>query len=146
MKFIKYTYVDAQTNVCVNKAPAKNGPKEPEIKGLQFVFAAERKYPTDVPEFFGICDDNADLGIDGCLGEITEAEFIEERQTEIDSRKPFLSWIVNQEVYDNHLLRLVDLWSSPVPYPEGAEPWEYVWNEETTSWEKNSPKVPGNAD
>jgi hypothetical protein len=134
MKYIKYTYVDAQTNVCVNKAPAKNGPKDPEIKGLQFVFAAERKYPTDVPEFFGTCDDDADLSIDGCFGEITEAEFATERQTEINARKPFASWVVNQEVWDNPLMRLVDLWSPPIPYPNDDE--FYQWDEETVSWIK----------
>jgi hypothetical protein len=132
MKFVKYTYVDAQTNVCVNKAPARNGPKEPEIKGLQYMFAAERKYPTDVPEFFGTCDDDADLGIDGCFGEITEAEFIAERQTEINSRKPFASWILNQEVYDNHLLRLVDLFAPPVPYPDDGK--FYEWDESAVNW------------
>lgn len=132
MKFIKYTYVDAQTNVCVNKAPAKNGPKFPEIKGLQFVFAAERKYPTDVPEFFGTCDDDADLGIDGCFGELTEAEFIVERQTEINARKPFASWIVNQEVAENSTALLTDLWLPPVPYPNDGK--FYMWDEETISW------------
>jgi hypothetical protein len=132
MKFIKYTYVDAQTSVCVNKAPAKNGPKEPEIKGLQFVFAAERKYPTDVPEFFGICDDDADLGIDGCLGEITETEFTQERQVEINARKPFASWIVNEEVANDPLALLINLWSSPTPYPKDGK--QYRWDEETTSW------------
>lgn len=132
MKYIKYTYVDAQTNVCVNKAPAKNGPKFPEIKGLQFVFAAERKYPTDVPEFFGTCDDDADLGIDGCFGELTEAEFIAERQAEINARKPFASWIVNQEVTENSTALLTDLWLPPTPYPNDGK--FYMWDEETTSW------------
>jgi hypothetical protein len=134
MKFVKYTYVDAQTNVCVNKAPARNGPKEPEIKGLQYMFAAERKYPTDVPEFFGICDDDADLSIDGCFGEITEAEFIAERQTEINARKKYASWVVNQAVWDDHLSWLTDLWSPPVPYPDDGK--FYVWDEETTSWKE----------
>ena len=132
MKFIKYTYVDAQTNVCVNKAPAKNGPKEPEIKGLQFVFAAERKYPTDVPEFFGICDDDADFKVDGCFGELTEAEFVAERQVESNARKPFASWILNVEVANDPLVRLVNLWSPPTPYPDDGE--FYMWDEETTSW------------
>jgi hypothetical protein len=136
MKFIKYTYVDAQTNVCVNKAPARNGPKEPEIKGLQYMFAAERKYPTDVPEFFGICDDDADLSIDGCFGAITEAKFIAERQTEINARKKYASWVINQEVYNNPLVRLVDLFAPPVPYPEGADFNAYEWDEETTSWKE----------
>jgi hypothetical protein len=121
MKYLKFTYVDAQTNIRVDKAPARNGPKFPEIKGLQYFFAAERKYPTDVPEFFGFCDDNADLNIDGCFCEITNAEFIAERQEEINSRKPYLSWVLNQEVWDNPLLLLVDLWSPPVAMPNDGE-------------------------
>jgi hypothetical protein len=133
MKFIKYTYVDAQTKICVSKALAKNGPKEPDIKKLKFIFAAERKYPTDVPEFFGTCDDDADLGIDGCFGEITEAEFATERQTEINARKPFASWVVNQEVWDNPSMRLVDLWSPPVSYPDDGL--MYQWDEKTLSWD-----------
>lgn len=132
MKYIKYTYVDAQTNICVNKAPARNGPKHPNIKGLQFIFAAERKYPTDVPEFFGICDDDADLSIDGCFGEISEADFIAERHTEIESRRPFPSWIVNQAIWDNHLTLLVDFWEAPAPMPEGDG--MYSWDEATGSW------------
>jgi hypothetical protein len=134
MKYIKYTYVDAQTNVCVNKAPARNGPKEPEIKGLQFIFAAERKYPTDVPEFFGVCDDDAELNIDGCFGEITEAEFIAERQTEINARKKYPSWTVNQAIWDDHLSWLNDLWFPPVPYPNDGK--FYEWDEETISWKE----------
>lgn len=134
MKHVKFTYVDAQTNICVNKAPARNGPKFPELKGLQFVFAAERNYPTDVPEFFGICDDDADLEIDGCFGEITEAEFVAERHTEINARKPYPSWVVNQEAWDNPLMLLVDLWSPPIPYPDDGK--FYAWNEETISWKE----------
>jgi hypothetical protein len=39
MKYVKFTYVDAKTDICVNKTPARNGPKFPEIKGLAiFIF------------------------------------------------------------------------------------------------------------
>jgi hypothetical protein len=138
MRYIKFTYVDAQTGICVNKAPTRNGPKFPEVKGLQYLFALESKYPTDVPEFFGICDDDANLDIDGCFGEITEAEFIAERQEEINARKPYSSWVLNQEVWNDPLLLLVNLWSSPVAMPEdagtGEPPKRYTWDEETTSW------------
>jgi hypothetical protein len=134
MKYLKFTYVDAQTNIRVDKAPARNGPKFPEIKGLQYFFAAERKYPTDVPEFFGFCDDDADLNIDGCFGEITNAEFIAERQEEINSRKPYLSWVLNQEVWDNPLLLLVDLWLPPVAMPNDGK--NYQWDEGTVSWKE----------
>jgi hypothetical protein len=136
MKYIKFTYVDAQTGICVNKAPTRNGPKFPEVKGLQYLFALESKYPTDAPEFFGICDDDADLDIDGCFGEITEAEFIAERQEEINARKPYLSWVLNQEVWNDPLLLLVNLWSPPVPYPDDFEdpPKWYTWDEDTVNW------------
>jgi hypothetical protein len=136
MKYIKFTYVDAQTNICVNKAPARNGPKFPEIKGLQYLFSAERNYPKDVPEFFGICDDDAELSIDGCFGEITEEDFIAERQEEINARKPYPSWVLNQEVWNDPLLLLVNLWSPPVPYPNDLEgpPKRYQWDEDTVNW------------
>jgi hypothetical protein len=134
MKYIKFTYVDAQTNICVNKAPARNGPKFPEIKGLQYLFSAERNYPKDVPEFFGICDDDAELSIDGCFGEITEAEFIAERQEEINARKPYPSWVLNQQVWNNYSLLLVDLWSPPVEMPNDGQ--HYQWDERTVSWKE----------
>ena len=129
---IKFTYVDSVTQVSVAKEPAKHGPHFPKIKGLQYLFALERKYPTEVPEFFGTCDDDADLEIDGCFGELTEAEFIAERETEINARKPYPSWVLNQEVWDNPLMLLVDLWTPPIPYP--ADGRFYKWDEDTVSW------------
>jgi hypothetical protein len=132
MKFIKYTYVDSKTNVCVDKEPARNGPKHPNIKGLQFVFAAKRKYPTHVPEFFGICDDDADLTTDGCFGEISEKEFAAERQIEIESRKPYPSWNRNEIVCNDNLALLSEPWLPPVPRPDNFN--VYSWNEETLSW------------
>jgi hypothetical protein len=132
MKTIKFTYVDSVTQISVEKEPAKHGPHFPKIKGLNYLFALERKYPTMVPEFIGECDDDADLSIDGCFGEITEAEFIAERQAEINSRKPFPSWVLNQEVYDDHLLRLVDLFAPPVPYPDDGK--FYEWDESVVNW------------
>jgi hypothetical protein len=53
MKYIKFTYVDAQTNICVNKAPARNGPKFPEIKVCSICFLRSATIQSDVPEFFG---------------------------------------------------------------------------------------------
>lgn len=131
MKFIKFTYVDAKTNICVTKEPAKNGPKFPDVNGLQFIFAAERKYPTNVPEFFGLCSDDAEM-VEGCIGELTEAEFASERQAEIDARKPYPSWVANQDVHNNNLELIIAPWFPPVPYPTDGK--KYSWNEPTTSW------------
>ena len=82
---IKFTYVDSVTQISVEKEPAKHGPHFPKIKGLNYLFALERKYPTMVPEFIGECDDDAEL-IDGFLKVLDEAEVAHEQQAEADSQ------------------------------------------------------------
>ena len=82
---IKFTYVDSVTQISVEKEPAKHGPHFPKIKGLNYLFALERKYPTTVPEFIGECDDDAEL-IDGFLKVLDEAEVAQEQQAEVDSQ------------------------------------------------------------
>ena len=131
---IKFTYVDSVTQISVEKEPSRHGPHFPKIKGLTYLFALERKYPTMVPEFIGECDDDADLNIDGCFGEITEAKFIAERQEEINARKPYPSWVLNQQVWNNYSLLLVDLWSPPVEMPNDGQ--HYQWDERTVSWKE----------
>jgi hypothetical protein len=82
MKNIKFTYVDSITEISVAKEPSKHGPQFPKIKGLQYSFARESLYPTQVPEFIGTCDDDADLTIDGFLQELTEEQLELERAAE----------------------------------------------------------------
>lgn len=82
---IKFTYVDSVTQVSVDKEPSRHGPHFPKIKGLRYLFALERKYPTMVPEFIGECDDDAEL-IDGFIKVIDDAEFAFEQQAEIDAQ------------------------------------------------------------
>ena len=50
----------------------------------------------------------------------------ESRDAFILINKPFNSWILNENTC---------LWEAPTPYPDGALNDEYVWNEDTTSWE-----------
>jgi hypothetical protein len=38
--------------------------------------------------------------------------------------QPYASWVLNEETCN---------WESPVPYPADSN--EYIWNEETQSWE-----------
>jgi hypothetical protein len=85
MKTIKFTYVDSVTQISVEKEPSRHGPHFPKIKGLNYLFALERKYPTTVPEFIGECDDDAEL-IDGFLKVLDEAEVAQEQQAEVDSQ------------------------------------------------------------
>ena len=75
MNYIQYTYVDAVTGISIAAQPAAGGPVNPDVKGLQFVWARESAYPTNVPEFFGTCDDNADLFVDGVVKAISESKF-----------------------------------------------------------------------
>ena len=82
---IKFTYVDSVTQVSVEKEPSRHGPNFPKIKGLKYLFALERKYPTMVPEFIGECDDDAEL-IDGFLKVLDQAEVVHEQQAEADSQ------------------------------------------------------------
>ena len=82
---IKFTYVDSVTQVSVDKEPSRNGPHFPKIKGLRYLFALERKYPTMVPEFIGECDDDAEL-IDGFIKVIDDAELAFEQQAELDAQ------------------------------------------------------------
>lgn len=40
--------------------------------------------------------------------------------------KPFNSWVLNDDTC---------LWEAPVAVPTDKDPWVYVWDEETTSWQ-----------
>ena len=88
MKYIKFTYVDAITGISIASEPAQNGPVFPPVEGLEFVWARESRYPTDVPEFFGTCPDDADTEIDGVLGVYSQADWETMRDDEMRARNP----------------------------------------------------------
>ena len=100
MKHIKFTYVDAQTGISVAAEPAANGPKFPPVTGLQFVWARESAYPTDVPEFFGTCPDGSDTQIDGVLGIFSQGDW-ETMQADEMARRP-----------DPEARRIANLWQA----------------------------------
>ena len=88
MQYIKFTYVDAITGISVAKQPATNGPVFPNVEGLIFHWARESRYPTDVPEFFGTCPNDADTQIDGVLGVFVQADWETMREDEMRARDP----------------------------------------------------------
>ena len=88
MQYIKYTYVDAITGISVAKQPAANGPVFPPVAGLEFSWARESRYPTDVPEFFGTCPDDADTQVEGVLGVLLQADWETMRDDEMRARNP----------------------------------------------------------
>ena len=88
MKYLKFTYVDAVTGISIASEPAANGPVFPPVGGLEYVWARESQYPTEVPEFFGTCPDDADTKIDGVLGVYLQADWEQMREDEMRARNP----------------------------------------------------------
>jgi len=86
MKYIQCTYVDAVTGISIAAQPAANGPVNPDVKGLEFVWARESAYPTNVPEFFGTCDDDASLFVDGVVNALSESKFSQLQAEEMLAR------------------------------------------------------------
>ena len=88
MQHIKFTYVDAITGISIASEPSTNGPVFPPVAGLEFAWARESRYPTDVPEFFGTCPDDADTQVDGVLGVYLQADWETMREDEMRARNP----------------------------------------------------------
>ena len=88
MQYIKFTYVDAVTGISIAKQPAANGPVFPTVAGLEFAWARESQYPTDVPEFFGTCPEDVDTQVDGVLGVYLQADWETMREDEMRARNP----------------------------------------------------------
>lgn len=91
MKYIKFTYVDALTGISVASQPAANGPVFPAVAGLEFVWARESRYPTEVPEFFGTCPDSSSTQVDGVLGVYSQVDFDSMHADEINARAAMAS-------------------------------------------------------
>ena len=88
MQYLKFTYVDSITGISIAKQPTANGPVFPPVKGLEFVWARESRYPTDVPEFFGTCPDGANTQVEGVLGVLLQADWETMRDDEMRARNP----------------------------------------------------------
>lgn len=88
MQYIKFTYVDSVTGISIAKQPAVNGPAFPAVTGLEYAWARESRYPTDVPEFFGTCTDDAGTQVDGVLGVYLQADWETMRADEMRARNP----------------------------------------------------------
>ena len=99
MKYLKFTYVDAVTGISIAKQPATNGPIFPNVAGLEFVWARESQYPTNTPEFFGTCPDDADTEIDGVLGVYLQVDWDTMREDEMRARGPQTQFEKDQSRY-----------------------------------------------
>ena len=99
MKHIKFTYVDAITGISITSEPATNGPVFPPVAGLEFVWARESQYPTNVPEFFGTCPEDADTQVDGVLGVYVQQDWEQMREDEMRARGPQTQFEKDQSRY-----------------------------------------------
>ena len=88
MQYLKFTYVDAVTGISIASEPAANGPVFPPVAGLEFVWARESRYPTDVPEFFGTCPNDSNVQVDGVLGVYLQVDWEQMREDEMRARNP----------------------------------------------------------
>jgi hypothetical protein len=131
MKHIKFTYVDALTGISVASHPAINGPINPPVKGLQFMWARESRYPTDAPEMFGTCDQDANTCVDGVLQVLSQAEWEQLRAEEMDARVPKVVTMRQARMALLHAghLSAVDAIIDSMPEPERSAAkidWEYA--------------------
>ena len=97
MQYLKFTYVDAVTGISIASEPAANGPVFPPVAGLEFAWARESQYPTDVPEFFGTCPDDSNVQIDGVLGVYVQADWETMRDDEMRARNPVPSQVTMRQ-------------------------------------------------
>jgi hypothetical protein len=134
MKHIVLTEVDVKTKVPCTVEPQRTGPSIPKVKGLVLDWADKSTWPVALapngkylraPKYYGTCDEDANVDIPGVLEVITEIEWMTRKHDEFYARQPYPSWVWNSFDFT---------WSSPVPYPEGADFSAYEWDEKTTSW------------
>ena len=69
--YICVTHVDSRTKIPGNKAPMKNGPTFPDVKGLNIEWWDASRWPLthpdSFPNFYGTCDDDAVTDIPGVI-------------------------------------------------------------------------------
>jgi hypothetical protein len=130
--YIQITDIDATTGILCTEAPMRTGPALPNVKGFQYSFAKESVYPldtnadgsyTEMPLYYGTCDDDADTTLVGVLKVLSQVEFDADKQAEHQARKPYPSWIGDIDTMS---------WQPPVPYPQDDK--RYYWDEPTVSW------------
>ena len=141
--YICVTHVDARTKLPCTVAPMSHGPAFPDVKGLHIEFGNQTQWPTNEPLFFGTCDDDADISVQGVIKTLTPEQYAEEQvkenetkamqvreqrmfllQANIDSLNP-IRWesftVEEQTAWKTYRQALLDI-------PEQADfPWDVQW-------------------
>jgi len=132
MIYLAITQIDIQTGIVCTAEPMRTGPAYPQIKGCNIVWCNKSTWPiattsdgahSVAPLFFGTCDDDADLTVSGVISTYTAKEYQSLKTAEHLARKPYASWIGNEETMT---------WEAPLPYPEDNK--KYRWDESSVSW------------
>ena len=128
--YIRFTYVDPQTNQPVNLSSAYSALEFPKVKGLKHVWTAESEYPTNTPNLYGTSFEGNAPGV---LEVLTEQEYNARYAAELDARRwkrvprtisPRQARLV---LLDMGILDKVDLLINSLP--------EYEKNKAKISWE-----------
>jgi hypothetical protein len=132
MIYLSITQIDADTGIVCTQEPMRTGPAYPQIKNCNIIWCNKSTWPinttaegahTRPPLFFGTCDNDADLSVSGVVSTYTLEEYQALKTAEHQARKPFASWIGNEETM---------LWEPPIAYPNDDK--MYEWDENSLSW------------
>jgi hypothetical protein len=110
----------------------------PNVKGLTYSWSDQSTWPVSTdstgtylraPKYYCTCDDDADTDVAGVLEVLTEQDWLERKQAELETRRPYPSWIMQLDTMS---------WAPPVPRPADAimngGTVAYQWDEETVNW------------
>jgi len=137
--YIQITNIDAITGVLCTEEPMRTGPALPNVKGFEFIFQNESDFPiasnsdgsySEMPLYYGTCDDDADTTLTGVLKVLSQVEFNADKQAEHQARKPYPSWVGDIDTMS---------WQPPVLYPQDDK--QYYWDEPSVSWKEFTPVV-----
>lgn len=84
MKYVQFTYVDAQTGVPVSEAPAANGPTIPD--GIIPTFDIESSRASPSPVVYGFVAEDYEGEIPSFIQEVTEEDFFATFKMELKER------------------------------------------------------------
>lgn len=133
MIYLSITQIDAVTGILGTVEPMRTGPAYPQIKNCNMIWCNRSTWPiattpegvlTQAPLFFGTCDDDSIINIPGVVATYTAEEYQALKTAEHQARKPYPSWIGNEETMT---------WEPPTPMPTNNEHW-YYWDEPSVSW------------
>lgn len=83
MKYLKYTYICSHTGISVANKQSNHELIKPNLIGLEYVWAKESEYPTNIPELFGTCPDSSNTDVEGVLEVMSEQDWNNAKQLEL---------------------------------------------------------------